>query len=34
VIFFIAGILMLRKVDIERGVRQAQAEDAKMIRVE
>jgi MFS transporter, UMF1 family len=34
VIFFIAGILMLRKVDIERGVKQAQAEDAKMIRVE
>ena len=34
VIFFIAGILMLRKVDIERGVKQAQEEDAKMIRVE
>jgi UMF1 family MFS transporter len=33
VIFFIAGILMLRKVDIERGIKQAQAEDAKMIRV-
>jgi MFS transporter, UMF1 family len=34
VIFFIAGILMLRKVDIERGVKQAKEEDAKMIRVE
>ena len=33
VIFFIAGILMLRKVDIERGIKQAQAEDAKMIKV-
>jgi MFS transporter, UMF1 family len=33
VIFFIVGILMLRKVDIERGVRQAQEEDAKMVRV-
>ncbi len=33
VIFFIAGILMLQKVDIERGIAQAQQEDAKMIQV-
>ena len=31
VIFFVAGILMLRKVDIERGIKRAQEEDAKMI---
>jgi hypothetical protein len=30
----VVGILMLRKVDIARGVKQAQAEDAKMIIVE
>ena len=34
VIFFVAGILMLRKVDIERGVQRAQEEDAKMVVVE
>jgi UMF1 family MFS transporter len=34
VIFFIAGILMLRKVDIERGIQTAQMEDAKMVKVE
>lgn len=34
VIFFIAGIIMLRGVDIERGIKQAQDEDAKMVRVE
>jgi len=34
VIFFVAGILMLRNVDIERGVRQAQEEDARMVMVE
>jgi UMF1 family MFS transporter len=34
VIFFIAGILMLRKVDIDRGIKQAQDEDAKMVKVE
>ena len=34
VVFFIVGIIMLRKVDIERGIRQAQEEDAKMIKVE
>jgi len=33
VIFFVAGILMLRKVDIERGIKRAQEEDAKMIAV-
>jgi len=33
VVFFIAGILMLRKVDIDRGIRQAQDEDAKMVKV-
>lgn len=33
VIFFIAGIIMLRKVDIERGIKRAQEEDAKMIAV-
>ena len=34
VIFFVAGILMLRSVDIERGVRLAQEVDAKMVEVE
>ncbi len=34
VIFFVLGIVMLRGVDIERGIKQAQEEDAKMIRVE
>jgi UMF1 family MFS transporter len=34
VIFFIVGIFMLRKVDIERGIKEAQAEDARMITVE
>jgi hypothetical protein len=34
VIFFLAGIFMLRRVDIDRGVKQAQAEDAKMVRME
>ena len=33
VIFFVAGILMLHKVDIERGIKRAQEEDAKMIAV-
>ncbi len=33
VIFFVAGILMLRKVDIERGIQRAQEEDAKMVMV-
>ncbi|MGB4594937.1 MAG: MFS transporter [Anaerolineaceae bacterium] len=31
VIFFVAGILMLRRVNIERGVAQAAAEDANML---
>jgi UMF1 family MFS transporter len=31
VLFFVAGMLMLRRVNIERGVAQAAAEDAKMI---
>ena len=34
VIFFVAGIIMLTKVNIERGITEAQAEDAKMITVE
>ena len=34
VIFFIAGIIMLSRVNIERGIRQAEAEDAKMITLE
>ena len=34
VIFFVVGIIMLRGVDIERGIKQAQDEDAKMVRVE
>jgi len=34
VIFFVVGIIMLRKVDIERGIKQAQEEDAKMIALE
>ena len=34
VIFFVAGSLMLRSVDIERGVRLAQEVDAKMVEVE
>ncbi len=34
VIFFIAGIIMLRKVNIERGVKRAQEEDAKMVKVQ
>ena len=34
VIFFVLGIIMLRGVDIERGIKQAQEEDAKMVRVE
>lgn len=34
VIFFVAGIIMLSKVNIERGVKEAQAEDARMITVE
>ncbi len=33
VIFFIIGIIMLRRVNIERGIKQAQQEDAKMIKV-
>lgn len=33
-LFFIVGIIMLRKVNIERGVAQAAAEDAKMITLE
>jgi UMF1 family MFS transporter len=31
VIFFIAGILMLRGVNVERGIARAEEEDAKMI---
>lgn len=34
VIFFIAGIIMLSRVNIERGIQQAEAEDAKMITLE
>lgn len=34
VIFFILGIIMLRSVDIERGIKQARAEDAKMVIIE
>lgn len=34
VIFFVVGIIMLRSVNIERGIKQAQEEDAKMVRVE
>ena len=34
VIFFVVGILMLRRVDIERGIKQAQAEDARMVKVD
>jgi len=34
VIFFIGGILLLSKVDIERGVAVAKNEDAKMVAVE
>jgi UMF1 family MFS transporter len=34
VVFFVAGVLMLRKVDIERGVKRAQEEDAKMVKVD
>lgn len=34
VVFFVAGIIMLQKVNIERGIAQAQREDAKMIAVE
>lgn len=34
VVFFLAGIWLLRKVNIERGLAQAAAEDAKMLSVE
>jgi UMF1 family MFS transporter len=34
VVFFIAGVLMLRRVDVERGIARAEEEDAKMIAVE
>jgi len=34
VIFFIVGILMLQKVDLERGARKAKAEDELMIAIE
>ena len=34
VIFFIAGIALLAKVNIERGIQTAQADDAKMIAVD
>ncbi len=34
VVFFVAGILMLRSVDIQRGVKLAQEVDAKMVEVE
>lgn len=34
VIFFIAGILMLRGVNVERGMQRAQAEDARMVEIE
>jgi hypothetical protein len=33
VIFFLAGIAILAKVNIERGIQTAKAEDAKMISV-
>lgn len=33
VIFFIVGMLLLQKVDIERGIKQAELEDSKMISV-
>ena len=34
VIFFMAGIALLAKVNIERGIQTAQADDAKMIAVD
>jgi len=34
VVFFGAGILMLRGVNVERGIARAEEEDAKMIAVE
>jgi UMF1 family MFS transporter len=34
VIFFIVGIIMLRGVNIERGIKQAQEEDARMVKVD
>lgn len=34
VIFFLAGIMLLSKVNIKRGIKTAQADDAKMITVE
>ncbi len=34
VVFFVAGMLMLQKVDIERGTRRAQEEDARMVAVQ
>lgn len=34
VVFFLAGMLLLTKVDVERGISIAKAEDAKMISVE
>ena len=34
VIFFVVGIIMLRGVNIERGIKQAKEEEAKMVRVD
>jgi UMF1 family MFS transporter len=34
VIFFVVGIIMLRGVNIERGIKQAQEEDARMVKVD
>ncbi|MFZ3070657.1 MAG: MFS transporter [Anaerolineaceae bacterium] len=34
VVFFVAGIILLRKVNVERGIQRAQEEDARMITVE
>ncbi len=33
VVFFVAGIIMLRGVNIERGIKQAKEEEAKMVKV-
>lgn len=34
IVFFLAGMILLNRVDIQRGVKTAQAEDARMISVE
>jgi UMF1 family MFS transporter len=33
IVYFLAGIALLTKVDVERGIKVAQAEDAKMVTV-